>query len=120
MAGKSKAGVLKVVLKDGQIHAELHQSAMQSSVLQLNIALLGMGIESDIEAGENRGKHARHEFVVLSHQQYASTSARWQVPGPDYQGQDVPGFALAAWVNVEGDPAPIQAVGGPVPPGFVQ
>jgi len=120
----SQPGRLKLVIDQGQIDAQFQPLADLPRNLRLNLALLGMGIESDIRAGENSGKHARHEFVVLSHQQYQSTDGQWRVPVPVFEesmtaGAPVPAFAIAAWVASADDPAPIQSVGGALPSSWV-
>ena len=114
------APLLKLRIDEQAIIAELDADIAEPVGLQLNLALLGMGLESRITAGENRDKRARHEFVVLSHQQIPSTSLQWRLPLPKYSGEPIAAFAIAAWVSVPGDPAPLQAVGGPLPSAWVQ
>ena len=115
-AADVQAGKLKLIINDRQLQVTYAPRHRAQTDMQLNIALLGMGIESAIEAGENSGKQARHEFVVLSHQQYPSSpTAEWQVPMPINKYQEVTSFALVAWVSLRGNPAPLQSVGGPIP-----
>lgn len=82
--------------------------------LTAHVAVLGFGIESDIGAGENRGRVLAEDFVVLGHN---ST----QTPGGDNQWTlSVPGtvpakaerLAIVAWVSDSNSPAPLQATGG--------
>jgi hypothetical protein len=111
---QSKVGALKLVIENGQVQGHFMALGGATEPAVLNLALLGMKLESRISAGENRGKHARHEFVVLSHQQYSSSSNQWRVPLPAYQGDEAMSFALVGWVSRPGDPSPVQAVGGPI------
>lgn len=82
-----------------------------TGTLQLNVALLGMGLKTHIRAGENKGRLALHEFVVLGVASRLSDSGRWQMvlPKPAYKGARK--HAFSAWVSVPGDPTPLQAVG---------
>ena len=119
-AGNTPAGLLSLHINAQGIRAEFDAAERRSKPAQLNIALLGMGIESRITAGENRGNRAEHEFVVLSHQQYTSENNQWQVALPGYPGSDVPAFAIAAWISAPDDPTPVQAVGGALPAAWIR
>lgn len=87
----------------------------------LTIALLGMGIQTMVKAGENRGKSLSHDFVVLAHDQFDPTRNSEQDRGVLYWDGELPTstnqsdarrLALAAWVSDGADLLPIQAVGG--------
>jgi hypothetical protein len=84
----------------------------------VHIALLGMGLESEVNAGENRGRTLRHDFVVLGLTTTTLSggaggfSGTAKLPRPT---QAADRYAVAAWVSVEGRAAPIQAVGGFLP-----
>jgi hypothetical protein len=82
--------------------------------VELHVAVLGMGLVSEIRAGENRGRTAHHEFVVLAHRRYEGKAGRWQgdLPKPVLQARR---YAVVAWVSRRGDPSPLQAVGGYLP-----
>ena len=73
-----------------------------------------MGLETEIRAGENRGRHARHEFVVLAHQVVEGGGGHWrgELPGASLKASR---YAVVAWVSEAGRPAPVQAVGGYLP-----
>lgn len=49
---------------------------------ELHVAVLGMGLSSEITAGENRGRHSRHEFVVLAHRSAHGTTGHWSLDVP--------------------------------------
>lgn len=79
---------------------------------QLNVAVLGMGISSEVKRGENRGKTLRHDFVVLGLSRFATAqpgSWRGRIPQPQQQAPEV---AIAAWVTENGSQVPLQATGG--------
>lgn len=80
--------------------------------LILNIAVLGMGLSSEVQRGENRGRKLNHDFVVLALKQYSAASDyRWQNQLPETS--DVSSrTAIAAWVSSEYSQVPIQSVGG--------
>lgn len=80
--------------------------------LQLNIAVLGLGLSNDVTRGENRGKILAHDFVVLGVSRYASFEKnRWkgQIPEPSV---DASRYAIAAWVSEGQFLKPVQATGG--------
>jgi hypothetical protein len=108
------AGVLHVTVDGRQIHATVQNSGSLPNHLTLHVAVLGMGLTSHIQAGENAGREARHEFVVLAHQKVTGTDGQWDTRLPDLTDQ-APRLALAAWLTTPGDPTPLQATGGYLP-----
>ena len=101
------------MLKGRQLEATFQPLNPAPEMLHLNIAILGMGLTSEIRAGENAGRRAQHEFVVLARQQLDSGSGHWRgrvpVPENDFGASRL---ALVAWVSKPGDPTPRQATGG--------
>ena len=80
--------------------------------LQLNVAILGVGLETDVTRGENHGKTLKHDFVVLGISQFSSSQVgMWQGQLPA-ASVDAPRYAVAAWITKGGRLAPIQATGG--------
>ncbi len=106
------AGALRLRLEDGQVSAHYDASP---GTYRLYLALLGMGLRTEISAGENRGRSARHDFVVLDFVTADSAEGRWQLPMPRPEESGAEGYALAAWVGLGEDPTPLQVVGGPLP-----
>ena len=112
----TKAGVLRVTLVERRrkVTAIFAPKTSRTRPLQLNVALLGNDLESDVKRGENSGRKLRHDFVVL---QLAKTDLiasgdRWigSISIPK-QNAEKP-RALAAWVSEEDVDSPIQATGG--------
>jgi len=109
-----KVGVLRVSLSDGvNLTANFVPQNTQPHMLNLNIAILGNDLQSDVARGENAGRKLRHDFVVL---QLAKTdmmpdAERWtgSVALPKAFSSDKPS-ALAAWITENA--IPIQATGG--------
>ena len=83
--------------------------------LQLHLAVLGMGLETDVRAGENAGKKLSHDFVLLRWYRWplkiedgkAKLMAPFRLPTTDAQR-----LAASLWVSVDGTQQPLQAVGG--------
>jgi hypothetical protein len=104
------AGNLTATLKpagDLTIHYDPASSA--SSTYEVHVATLGMGIESDVRAGENGGRRLHHDFLVL-HLLFhpidpAIESATVSLPADGAK-------ALAIWITRPGSQVPIQAAGG--------
>lgn len=74
-----------------------------------------MDLSTRIQAGENQGRHSRHEFVVLAKKQVAGKSNHWKTTLPEIDTTITRRFALAAWISKRDNPTPIQAVGGYIP-----
>lgn len=112
----TESGNLVVSLSGSKISARFLDPGAGSQSYRLDIGLLGMGLRTQIQAGENAGRHSEHEFVLLKQAQlHKDGNGRWTgvLPGPD----DVQAnrYALIAWVSLPGSPAPIQATGGMLP-----
>ncbi|MBI5611515.1 MAG: DUF1223 domain-containing protein [Gammaproteobacteria bacterium] len=116
VGGGVSVGTLTVDITGQEFEARFDVSPPASNALQLNLAVLGMGLVSEIQAGENAGRRSQHEFVVLAHKQIASDNGRWRdrLPAVD-RDQRARRMAVAAWVSRPGDLAPLQATGGYLP-----
>jgi hypothetical protein len=79
------------------------------------VALLGAGLETRVERGENRNRTLAQEFVVLAHATHASQTGRWEVPVPQGTHSGASRYGIAVWVSEPGNPAPLQATGGWLP-----
>ena len=79
---------------------------------KLNIAILGSGLETKVERGENRGHTLKHDFVVLHYQVLNPSSAgqwRGSLTAPEI---DAARYAVAVWVSDGSSQLPLQATGG--------
>jgi hypothetical protein len=106
---------LRVHLR-AQTHAEVSftPSSSDPKSLQVEVALLGGNIESDVKRGENHGRKLRHEFVVL----HLATAGMSMIDGHfaasltlPSRSPDAPN-AVAAWVVAGDSQPPIQTTGG--------
>lgn len=104
-----KAGVLKVRWGDGTLKADY---AGATRPLDLYVAVLGFGLQTDVPRGENAGKWLAGDFVVLQLKRATSPDNRWSMPVPRGAFSGADRYALAAWVCLPGQAAPIQATGG--------
>ncbi len=107
-------GKLSLTLLDGnQFKAEFMatNSKATKQVRQLTIAVLGVGLQTDIKRGENRGKTLNHDFVVLDITTLSSNDSQWsgQLPKATIEA---PRYAIAAWITEGASLKPVQAVGG--------
>lgn len=80
--------------------------------LKLNVAILGMDLTSVIEQGENAGRTAKHEFVVVGFNSSNSSNLSWNMELPKLNYTKSKKYALAVWVSEVNNPTPLQAVGG--------
>jgi len=111
--GEEPAGVLTVTVTGRSYEAVYGPIRDPSVPLRLNLAVLGMGLSTRIQAGENAGRAARHEFVALSQASQTSAAGRWRgsLPWPAAT-IGATRLALVAWVSHGDRPTPLQAVGG--------
>lgn len=116
-ADSNTAGQLSLTLKpDRKISAEFAPPEQSSNkARQLTLALLGLGITSQVARGENKGRELHHDFVVLATTTLSGSTkngkTHWRGTLPQ-AGVSAPEYALAAWVSEGGSQVPIQAVGG--------
>lgn len=118
-ADRAAADRLRVRVSDGQVYAQLEAAGNDPQDWVLNVALLGMGLATDIRAGENAGRHSRHEFVVLQWTQVRGRGPQLQAPLPAPGRLQAPRHALAVWLNRPGDPTPRFAAGTELPPALL-
>ncbi len=110
------AGELKVDITGQQLTARYQPLQPVAGKLTLNIAVLGMGLTSHIKAGENKGRTARHEFVVIGYKTLVANNGFWSTRLPALLNKEATQHALAVWVSQLNDPSPLQAVGGLLSP----
>lgn len=117
-----KVGVLRVIVDTQtdeklKVRARFEPSQPVSTPLELNVALLGFDMQTQVRAGENEGKQLRHDFVVLQHvnqQGVGAGQTTWELTIPQ-TSQAAPSLGIAAWVSRAGSLSPIQATGGFLP-----
>jgi len=119
-AANQLAGKLTASSNGGKRWLLRFEPAMRSSTaFDFHIALLGFDLNSDVKAGENRGRKLQHDFVVLT-----LTTATSKKDGDTFEAElslippsrlPAKRLAVAAWVTWQNDLQPLQAVGGWLP-----
>lgn len=114
-ADDTPVGVLSVRLDGDKAVLRFTPHAGSYDGLVANVAVLGMGLSTRVQAGENDGRTLHHDFVVLRtasrpmQEAHGGFSATIPV---DEKATGEETRALAAWISVPGRQDPIQAVGG--------
>jgi hypothetical protein len=113
----TKAGILSVSSKDtNRWDVSFVPAAGGAASCEVNAALLISGLGSEVKAGENSGRHLKHDFVVLKlvSQPIARKNDVFQgaflLPAGEKRLEGR--LALAVWITRGGHPEPVQAVGG--------
>ena len=110
-----KVGTLTISLDSDKVDVEFKPLKSNANTLDLNIALLGFDLQTDVKAGENRGKQLKHDFVVLG---YKTVSMKMTENGFVVSSNlpeisiTAPRSGIVAWVSQVNDQTPIQVVGG--------
>ena len=112
-----KTGVLEVRRTDaGDFEIRFVPSDPEAGPYEVYGALLGCGLDSEVKAGENRGRRLRHDFTALTlrrldlRQDAEGTVATMKLE--DRSKIHSPRLAAAFWVTKAGQLTPIQAAGG--------
>lgn len=104
-----KADVLKLRIAEDRASVSFPAAGRK---LTAHLAWLAGAVESDVKAGENRGRKLKHEFVALSLESLpfgpASGLANFTTAKPREAK------AIAAWITEKGRLEPLQATGGPL------
>ena len=108
-------GTLTATVNNQRIDVSFDPVAENSGMLFAHVAVLGMGLETEVRAGENRGKKLRHDFVVLgtseARLQEHDDGLRVSLELPDTI-ERAEERAIAVWVSKRGLPFPLQSTGG--------
>lgn len=86
-----------------------------SETMAAHAAVLGFGLTTDVEAGENANRTLRHDFVALDYARGRPTrdgDSREAVLELSVKDADAQRLAIAVWVSGTDEPGPIQAAGG--------
>jgi hypothetical protein len=115
--GAGCAGQLSATVRDGKTVTVIYRSADRPAAgREVSVAVLGCNLNSNVKAGENRGRSLRHDFVALSCQTKKlspgkdEASAVFELP-PPLPG-DAQRLALAVWVQEPGHAGIQQSTGG--------
>lgn len=112
------AGSLTLTVNNNAFNGRFDPASGEQEKLQLQIAILGLDLETQVGAGENRGKTLHHDFVVVG---FSSVELNYDNGSYIVSGHlpetffDAKNRAVAAWVSTGRLLSPIQAVGGFLP-----
>ena len=110
-ANDKNVGNLKVSIQGDELRVRFRSYDVNPGPLVLHVARLGMGRSTTIEAGENTGRKARHDFVVIGYQKKSTQQGHWRMQLPAARVAETGPQALAVWVTEVGNPVPVQATG---------
>jgi hypothetical protein len=105
---KRKVGVLSLSIANRKYQADFTPHNDSDEIYVLNIALLAMGVEQAIAAGENGGQTLTHHDLVPEHQLNANQGRFWNGEPASSQAAD----AFTAWSSLPDTHRPLQVVGG--------
>ena len=111
----SLSGNLVVTMRGSSILAKYTSEKKYTFPLKINVAILGMGLTSHIERGENAGRTAKHDFVVVGYDAAVSDEQNWNLQLPKLHYAKAKKYALTIWVSKVDNPTPLQVVGGTLP-----
>ncbi|RDH82732.1 MAG: DUF1223 domain-containing protein [endosymbiont of Galathealinum brachiosum] len=103
-----KPGILSADLNDNNLHVHYKHKIP----LNLNVALLGFSIKTDVKHGENSGELFSENFIVLNKISKLSKNGTWDIELETTSNFVSQRYALAIWINAPGNLQPIQATGG--------
>ena len=115
LASADRPGVLKVALaENGTATISFNPEAAGARSFDVYLATLGFSLNSDVKAGENRGRKLQHDFVVLSlvKETMTAPAAEVRVSIDALRQKQSEVGAVAVWITEPGRTEPIQAVAG--------
>ena len=108
-------GKLAVDIENGNASVSFSPLQTTTDDLEVNVALLGFDLETEVKAGENKGDTLKHDFVVLGTKRGPLIQQGEQflgMIGMPNASQTAPRFGVVVWVNAAGSQRPLQATGG--------
>ncbi len=109
-------GELEVSIDRHQVNIQFPAATKE---LNYNLAIVGVGLSTGVQSGENAGEELPHDFVVLDHQTVAGTKSA-SLHLPIITRHQPEQFAVVAWVTERNTLRSIQAVGGYLPEGTIK
>jgi hypothetical protein len=115
------AGVLALDYQAGRLDARYSAGIAKAGKLgnnTLHLVRLGMALQTEVGAGENKGRSLSHDFVVLDYHRFESGSGDWSLDLGAMPDQGQSRSALVAWVSQDSDLRPLQVIGGYIEAGL--
>ena len=117
-ASEKRAGILQAVLgQENRLAVNFSPASadyFKHDNLVLNVAYLGMGLETAVERGENEGRVLQHDFVVLHHEQQTvkAQPQKWRLQVADAPEAGQEQTAIVVWLSEPETQKIVQATGG--------
>ena len=111
----ARAGVLTVSSSDtNRWQVSFATTLADGAKYEVQAALLAFGLNSDVKAGENRGRRLNHDFAVVSVAKAPLIRSGGIVEGSLVfpVRRNTGNLALAVWITQAGRLEPLQATGG--------
>jgi hypothetical protein len=107
-SSSEKPGVLRLSIANDKASAEFNPTSDPARNVDLHLAMLGFDLNTKPNAGENKGRNLRQDFVVLSLTTQKMSAGKAEI---SFQIDSRAG-AIAAWITASNQIEPIQVVGG--------
>ena len=111
----AKVGVLSLNADGYRVRVHFTPGSSLAQPIEAHVALLAFGVQTHVGAGENMGAALVHDFLVLSYGHVVLKPGKQGYDGElvlDSSNVKARRYALAGWVSSQGNPEPLQAVGG--------
>ena len=116
VANTPEVGVLEATQTDPTHFRVSFRAPKPGTDWRVHAARLGNGLASQVQAGENRGRTLRHEFVALELTEAPLDSVKGAVLELRLPtAAKAASYSVAFWITRGNSPTPIQAVGGDLP-----
>ena len=109
--GDHRSDRLQVTIRDGRLNADFTPAEPSKRKFRLSIALLAVGLEVEVERGENAGRTLSQVFTILQFIDLEESAGNWNTRLPNNPVSGAARPAIAVWVSEAGRLKPIQAVG---------
>ncbi len=111
---ESSRGVGKLIVEVNAGNVAATYSGGHDDAL-LNVAILGVEVESAIARGENRGRLLKHNFVALAHREIPFSNGKVAFALPPFEKAVGSRLGIAAWIVAPGNTQPEVVVGDWLP-----
>lgn len=112
-ASPATAGMLRVRYDGRKLDVDFDSA--KAGDYDAHAVILGLGIVSQVKAGENRGRELHHDFVAVTPPRSAPLrDGRTEIELRRPEDTGAADHAVAVWVTRRGELAPVQAVGGAI------
>ena len=115
IAKSTEPGNLQAIYKEGEVDVKFSPLNKNITSMKLQMAWLGVGLETEVKRGENGGLTLAHNFVVLRSKSGQLNSEDGYQASLTFDSKNLPRaekYALVVWLEDSRTRKPVQAVGG--------